>query len=58
MRVFQVTKDIEDAENFLDHVSSKTDTDVLCSDPQQLTVKLAEEEVCVIHGSQPYCYNQ
>jgi len=43
--VFQVTKDIEDAENFLDHVSSKTDTDMLCSDPQQLSVKLAEDEV-------------
>jgi len=55
MRVFQVTKDIEDAENFLDHVSSKTDTDVLCSDPQQLTVKLAEQEVCAIRSSQPYC---
>ena len=47
---FQVTKDIDDAEYFLDHMSLKLDAGALGSDPEQLIVKLAEEEVCAHHS--------
>jgi len=47
MRLFQIGKDIEAAENMLDDVSSKADAGALCSDPQQLLVKIAEQEVCM-----------
>jgi len=42
---YQVTKDIEDAEHFLDNVNLKSDVGALDSDPEQLALKLAEEEV-------------
>jgi len=45
MRLFQIAKDIEAAENMLDDVCSKTDTGALCSDPEQLMAKIAEQEV-------------
>jgi len=41
----QVTKDIEDVEKLLDHMSSKMDASAVGYDPEQLTVKFAEEEV-------------
>jgi len=41
----QVVRDIENAEHFLNGISLKQDA--LGSDPEQLMVKLAEEEVCV-----------
>jgi len=43
----QMTKDIEDAERFLDSVRLEAAIGDLVSDPEQLALKLAEEEVRV-----------
>jgi len=41
----QVTKDIDEAENFLKDVNVKPDFDSFGTDAGQLVAKLAEEEV-------------
>jgi len=51
----QVIKDIEDAEHFLDKMSLKTMSSALGTDPEQLIVKLAEDEVCIYDSLTSFC---